>query len=61
MKTRAAVAWQENKPLTVELVEIGGPRTGEVLVEVKATGICHTGAYTLSGEKGGVIFPRGAE
>jgi S-(hydroxymethyl)glutathione dehydrogenase / alcohol dehydrogenase len=49
MKTRAAVAWQANKPLTVELVEIGGPRTGEVLVEVKATGICHTDAYTLSG------------
>src|SRR5829696_6210722 len=57
MKTRAAVAWQANKPLTVELVEIGGPRTGEVLVEVKATGICHTDEYTLSGADPEGLFP----
>ncbi|MBP0633757.1 S-(hydroxymethyl)glutathione dehydrogenase, partial [Cupriavidus sp. AcVe19-1a] len=42
MKTRAAVAWGAGKPLTIEDVDLDGPRAGEVLVEVKATGICHT-------------------
>jgi S-(hydroxymethyl)glutathione dehydrogenase/alcohol dehydrogenase len=41
MKTRAAVAWQAGAPLTIETVDLEGPRDGEVLVEVKATGICH--------------------
>jgi S-(hydroxymethyl)glutathione dehydrogenase/alcohol dehydrogenase len=45
---RAAVAWAAGKPLSVEEVELDGPKAGEVLVEVKATGICHTDAYTLS-------------
>jgi S-(hydroxymethyl)glutathione dehydrogenase/alcohol dehydrogenase len=49
MKSRAAVAWAAGKPLTIETVEIGGPKPGEVLVEVMATGVCHTDAYTLSG------------
>ena len=49
MKTQAAVAWKAGQPLTIETVDLDGPREGEVLVEVKATGICHTDAYTLSG------------
>src|SRR6478752_9595350 len=49
MQTRAAVAWKAGEPLTVETIEIEGPKAGEVLVEIKATGICHTDAYTLSG------------
>jgi S-(hydroxymethyl)glutathione dehydrogenase/alcohol dehydrogenase len=57
MKSRAAVAWEAGKPLTVETVEIGGPRAGEVLVEVMATGICHTDAYTLSGMDSEGKFP----
>jgi S-(hydroxymethyl)glutathione dehydrogenase/alcohol dehydrogenase len=57
MKTRAAVAWEAGKPLTVETIEIGGPRAGEVLVEVMATGVCHTDAYTLSGADPEGLFP----
>ena len=57
MKTRAAVAWEANKPLTIETVDIGGPKAGEVLVEIKATGVCHTDAYTLSGLDSEGKFP----
>ena len=57
MQTRAAVAWAAGKPLSVETIEIEGPKPGEVLVEVKATGICHTDAYTLSGADPEGIFP----
>lgn len=57
MKTRAAVAWKAGAPLTIEEVELGGPRAGEVLVEMKATGICHTDYYTLSGADPEGIFP----
>jgi S-(hydroxymethyl)glutathione dehydrogenase/alcohol dehydrogenase len=57
MKTRAAVAWKAGQPLTIETVEIEGPKTGEVLIEVKATGICHTDAYTLSGADPEGLFP----
>jgi S-(hydroxymethyl)glutathione dehydrogenase/alcohol dehydrogenase len=57
MKTRAAVAWEAGKPLTIETVEIAGPKAGEVLVEVMATGICHTDAYTLSGLDSEGKFP----
>jgi len=57
MKTRAAVAWEANKPLTIETVELGGPRAGEVLVEIMATGVCHTDAYTLSGLDSEGKFP----
>ncbi|AMA60116.1 hypothetical protein BCCGELA001_30365 [Bradyrhizobium sp. CCGE-LA001] len=49
MKSRAAVDWEAKRPLSIESIEIGGPRPGEVLVEIKATGVCHTDAYTLSG------------
>lgn len=57
MKTRAAVAWKAGQPLTVEHVDLEGPRTGEVLVEIKATGICHTDYYTLSGADPEGLFP----
>ena len=57
MKTRAAVAWQAGQPLTIEELDLEGPRAGEVLVEVKATGICHTDYYTLSGADPEGLFP----
>jgi S-(hydroxymethyl)glutathione dehydrogenase / alcohol dehydrogenase len=57
MKTRAAVAWQAGQPLTIEELELEGPRAGEVLVEIKATGICHTDYYTLSGADPEGLFP----
>ncbi|MDH4061578.1 MAG: S-(hydroxymethyl)glutathione dehydrogenase/class III alcohol dehydrogenase [Aquincola sp.] len=57
MKTRAAVAWKSGAPLTIETVDLQGPRDGEVLVEVKATGICHTDHYTLSGADPEGLFP----
>ena len=57
MRTRAAVAWAAGKPLEVTEVEIAGPKAGEVLVEVMATGLCHTDLYTLSGADPEGIFP----
>ena len=57
MKTRAAVAFEAGKPLAVETVDLEGPRDSEVLVEIKATGICHTDAFTLSGEDPEGLFP----
>jgi len=57
MKTRAAVAWKAGAPLTIETVDLEGPRAGEVLIEVKATGICHTDQYTLSGADPEGLFP----
>ncbi len=57
MKTRAAVAWQAGQPLTIEEVDLAGPEAGEVLVEIKATGICHTDYYTLSGADPEGLFP----
>ncbi len=57
MKVRAAVAHKAGKPLSIETVELDGPRAGEVLVEIKATGICHTDAFTLSGDDPEGIFP----
>src|SRR3954469_21491572 len=57
MKTRAAVAWQAGQPLTIEELELEGPRAGEALIEVKATGICHTDYYTLSGADPEGLFP----
>ena len=57
MKTKAAVAWKAGAPLTIEDVELDGPKAGEVLIEVKATGICHTDYYTLSGADPEGIFP----
>ena len=57
MQTRAAIAFQAGKPLSIETVDLEGPKAGEVLVEIKATGICHTDAYTLSGADPEGIFP----
>nr|HET7857810.1 S-(hydroxymethyl)glutathione dehydrogenase/class III alcohol dehydrogenase [Caldimonas sp.] len=57
MKTRAAVAWKAGEPLTIETVDLEAPRAGEVLVEVKATGICHTDWFTLSGADPEGLFP----
>src|SRR5271156_1282718 len=57
MKTRAAVAFQAKKPLEIVELDLDGPKAGEVLVEIKATGICHTDAYTLDGFDSEGIFP----
>ena len=57
MDTRAAVAYAAGEPLAIEKVQLDGPRAGEVMVEIKATGICHTDAYTLSGADPEGLFP----
>ena len=57
MKVRAAVAHKAGAPLTIETVELAGPKAGEVLVEIKATGICHTDEYTRSGADPEGLFP----
>src|SRR5450756_3126757 len=57
MKTRAAFAFQAKKPLEIVELDLDGPKASEVLVEIKATGICHTDAYTLDGFDSEGIFP----
>lgn len=57
MKTKAAVAFQAGKPLEIVEVDLQGPQAGEVLVEIKATGVCHTDAFTLSGDDPEGAFP----
>ena len=57
MKVKAAVAHRAGAPLTIETVDLDGPRSGEVLVEIKATGVCHTDAFTLSGDDPEGLFP----
>src|SRR5437660_9266829 len=57
METRAAVAHKAGQPLSIETVRLDGPKAGEVLIEIKATGICHTDAYTLSGADPEGLFP----
>ena len=57
METRAAVALEAGKPLSIETVDLEGPRDGEVLVEIKSTGICHTDEFTLSGADPEGLFP----
>ena len=57
MECKAAVAHQAGKPLTIETVRVDGPKAGEIMVEIKATGICHTDAYTLSGADPEGLFP----
>lgn len=57
MKTKAAVAWKAGQPLSIETVDLAPPRAGEVLVEMKATGICHTDEFTLSGADPEGLFP----
>ncbi len=57
MKSKAAVAWEAGKPLEIEEIEVAAPRSGEVLVKMVATGVCHTDAFTLSGADPEGIFP----
>ncbi len=57
MKTRAAIAWEAGKPLEIEMIDLKGPQAGEVLLRNVATGVCHTDAFTLSGEDPEGIFP----
>lgn len=57
MKTRAAVAWEAGKPLEIETIDLDGPKSGEVLLRNVASGVCHTDAFTLSGEDPEGIFP----
>ena len=57
MKTKAAVAWEAGKPLSIEEVDLAGPKAGEVLVRIVATGVCHTDAFTLSGADPEGLFP----
>ncbi len=57
MKSRAAVAWEAGKPLSIEEVDVAGPKAGEVLVKIVATGVCHTDAFTLSGKDPEGLFP----
>ena len=57
MDVKAAVAYEAGKPLSIETVQLEGPKTGEVMVEIKAAGICHTDAYTLSGADPEGLFP----
>jgi S-(hydroxymethyl)glutathione dehydrogenase/alcohol dehydrogenase len=57
MKSRAAVAWEPRKPLSIEEIDVEGPKQGEVLLRVVATGVCHTDAFTLSGQDPEGAFP----
>src|SRR6185295_19292719 len=57
MKSRAAVAWEAGKPLSIEEIDVEGPKAGEVLVEIRETGVCHTDAFTLSGDDPEGLFP----
>lgn len=57
MQVKAAVAFEVGKPLELEMVELEGPQQGEVLIEIKATGVCHTDAFTLSGADPEGLFP----
>ncbi|MEC9461132.1 MAG: S-(hydroxymethyl)glutathione dehydrogenase/class III alcohol dehydrogenase [SAR324 cluster bacterium] len=57
MKSRAAIAWESGRPLEVDLVDLEGPKAGEVLIRNVATGVCHTDAFTLSGDDPEGIFP----
>lgn len=57
MKSKAAVAWQAAQPLVIEEIDVEGPKAGEVMVQIKASGVCHTDAYTLSGADPEGVFP----
>ena len=57
MRTRAAVCYEAGKPLVIEDVELEGPKAGEVLIEMKATGVCHTDEFTRSGADPEGLFP----
>src|SRR5262245_57610384 len=57
VKVKAAVAWEAGRPLEIEQIELEGPKPGECLVRLAATGVCHTDAYTLSGKDPEGLFP----
>ncbi|WP_341917689.1 S-(hydroxymethyl)glutathione dehydrogenase/class III alcohol dehydrogenase [Hydrocarboniphaga effusa] len=57
MKSRAAVAWEAGKPLSIEEIDVAPPKAGEVLIKIVATGVCHTDAFTLSGADPEGLFP----
>ncbi|MEY4518900.1 MAG: hypothetical protein RLZZ499_1499, partial [Cyanobacteriota bacterium] len=57
MNVKAAIAWAAGQPLSIETIQLEGPQAVEVLVEIKATGVCHTDAYTLSGDDPEGLFP----
>src|ERR1043165_9623061 len=57
MKSKAAVAYKANEPLVIDEIEVEGPKAGEVLIEIRATGVCHTDAFTLSGADPEGLFP----
>ena len=57
IKSKAAIAWRANEPLSIETVDVKLPEAGEVLVRIAATGVCHTDAYTLSGQDPEGVFP----
>ncbi|NJM78363.1 MAG: alcohol dehydrogenase catalytic domain-containing protein, partial [Acaryochloridaceae cyanobacterium RU_4_10] len=57
MDVKAAIALEAGQPLVIETVQLEGPRAGEVLIEIKATGVCHTDAFTLSGADPEGLFP----
>ena len=57
MKVKAAVAYKAGAPLVIEMVDLDGPKAGEVLVEIKATGVCHTDEFTRSGADPEGLFP----
>ena len=57
VESRAAIAREAGQPLSIETIQVDGPREGEVMVEIKATGVCHTDAFTLSGADPEGLFP----
>ena len=57
MQAKAAVAWEAKKPLSIEMIDVEGPKEGEVLLKVVASGVCHTDAFTLSGDDPEGVFP----
>src|SRR5664279_891318 len=57
MQSRAAIALDAGQPLVIDTVDVDGPRTGEVLIEIRATGVCHTDEFTLSGKDPEGLFP----
>jgi S-(hydroxymethyl)glutathione dehydrogenase/alcohol dehydrogenase len=57
MKTRAAIAWEPNRPLEIEEVDLESPKHGEVLVRIVTTSLCHTDVFTLSGRDPEGLFP----
>src|SRR5262245_24631092 len=57
MKVKAAICWEPQKPLEIDEIELAGPKAGECLVRLAATGVCHTDAYTMSGRDPSGLFP----